>query len=70
MMKWQPGTDFPLHRHEGGEEVFILSGEFYDELGKYHQGCWIRNPAGSSHQPATAEGCLMLVKTGHLANGV
>lgn len=66
MMKWQPDTSLPRHRHDGGEEVFILSGEFCDEQGEYEKGTWLRNPAGSTHQPSTRKGCLMLVKTGHL----
>ncbi|WP_299022014.1 cupin domain-containing protein [uncultured Photobacterium sp.] len=65
MQKWQSNTFIPPHQHDGGEEIFILSGEFYDELGEYEKGTWIRNQAGSTHQPATREGCLMLVKTGH-----
>ncbi|MCW8331707.1 cupin domain-containing protein [Photobacterium sp. SDRW27] len=67
MLRWQPGTSFPSHQHDGGEEVLVLSGEFHDELGKYKEGVWLRNPAGSSHQPESTEGCLMLVKSGHMS---
>ena len=28
---------------------------------------WLRNPPGSAHQPFSTEGCLLYVKTGHLA---
>lgn len=66
LLKWQPDSAFSLHQHEGGEEIFILSGDFYDEQGHYEKGTWIRYPAGSSHQPSTKNGCLMLMKTGHL----
>lgn len=66
MVRWAPGTFFNPHRHFGGEEIFVLEGVFSDEYGNYPQGCWIRSPHLSQHQPFSREGCLILVKTGHL----
>lgn len=67
LVKWEPGTRFDKHMHPGGEEIFVLSGTFSDEQGDYEAGTWIRNPPGSMHRPFSEEGCIIYVKTGHLA---
>jgi len=66
LVRWAPGTFFNPHRHYGGEEIFVVEGVFEDEHGRYPQGCWIRSPHLSQHQPFSREGCLIWVKTGHL----
>jgi len=66
LVRWAPGTFFNPHRHYGGEEIFVVEGVFEDEHGRYPQGCWIRSPHLSQHQPFSREGCLIFVKTGHL----
>ncbi|MET1256857.1 cupin domain-containing protein [Aliikangiella maris] len=67
MVKWQPNTQFQFHQHWGGEEIFVLSGHFFDEHGDYPAGTWIRNPHLSTHHPFTKEqGATIIVKTGHL----
>ena len=66
MVRWAPGTFFNPHRHYGGEEIFVVEGVFSDEHGDYPQGSWLRSPHLSQHQPFSREGCLILVKTGHL----
>ncbi len=69
LVRWEPGTRFPLHAHPGGEEIFVLEGVFEDEQGAYPAGTWLRNPAGSRHAPFSSRGCLIWVKTGHLDQG-
>lgn len=66
MVRWSPGTYFNPHRHYGGEEIFVVEGTFSDEHGDYPKGTWLRSPHLSQHQPFSREGCLILVKTGHL----
>jgi len=66
LIRWQAGVTADHHVHTGGEEVFVLSGEYHDEQGSYPIGTWIRNPPGSTHQPISHTGCLLFVKTGHL----
>jgi len=61
-----PGTRSPHHVHDGGEEVFVISGELRDENHVYTEGTWFRLPDGSSHQPWTETGCTLYVKRGHL----
>jgi anti-sigma factor ChrR (cupin superfamily) len=67
LQRWAPGTSIPAHAHPGGQEVFVLEGAFKDEHGHYPAGTWIRNPDGFAHEATSDEGCLLYVKTGHLA---
>jgi anti-sigma factor ChrR (cupin superfamily) len=67
LVRWEPGTRFSSHRHWGGEEIFVIAGAFEDEHGSYPTGTWIRSPHLSHHAPFSKEGCLIYVKTGHLA---
>jgi anti-sigma factor ChrR (cupin superfamily) len=53
---------FPGHRHDGGEEFFVLEGVFSDESGDYGPGMYVRNPVGSAHVPGTKDGCILYVK--------
>lgn len=66
LVRWQPNTFFKPHHHFGGEEIFVLEGEFCDETGSYPAGSWIRSPHFSHHTPFTRIGCTIFVKTGHL----
>jgi len=65
-LRWAPETLFKPHVHPGGEEIFVLSGVFEDELGVYPQGTWLRNPSYSQHHPFSRGGCTIFVKTGHI----
>ena len=67
LVRWAPGTKFTPHQHWGGEEIFVLEGTFQDEQGDYPAGSWLRSPHLSTHAPWSDEGCLIYVKTGHLA---
>jgi len=66
LVKWDPGTVFNPHTHPGGEEIFVIDGVFQDEYGRYPKGTWLRNPPGSAHHPYSEEGCVILVKVGHM----
>lgn len=64
---WPAGEQFVMHRHVGGEEIYVISGEFADEHGRYPAGTWLRSPHMSLHQPFVEQDTLIWVKTGHLA---
>ena len=66
LVKWPAGEQFPAHEHTGGEEIYVISGELIDDQGGYPAGTWLRNPAGSRHQPRAGRDSLIWVKTGHL----
>lgn len=66
LVKWPQAEKFQPHRHFGGEEILVLSGEFCDEHGRYPAGTWIRSPHLSQHHPFVDEPTVIWVKTGHL----
>ncbi|WDE96071.1 cupin domain-containing protein [Lentisphaera profundi] len=66
LVKWPAGEIFQPHHHTGGEEIFVISGEFIDEHGSYPQYTWLRSPHNSHHFPRVEKETIILVKTGHL----
>lgn len=62
VVRYAPGSVFPFHRHERGEEFFVLDGTFSDERGHYPRGFYVRNPPGSGHRPYSAAGATIFVK--------
>lgn len=66
LVKWPAGERFQPHRHFGGEEILVLSGEFKDEFGDYPTGTWLRSPHLSQHHPYADEETVIWVKVGHL----
>ncbi len=64
--KWPAGEVPEPHHHPGGEEIYVMSGEFVDEQGRYPAGTWLRSPHNSRHQPYVEQDTLIWVKTGHL----
>ena len=62
LVRYAPGSSFPAHRHPGGEEILVLDGTFSDEQGHCPEGWYLRNPPGSKHSPASADGCIIFVK--------
>lgn len=67
LVRFAPGTRLDHHAHPGGEELLVLEGGFGDEDGTYEAGTWLRSPAGTGHAPHSENGCLLWIKTGHLA---
>lgn len=62
IVRYAPGSAFPAHVHELGEEYLVLEGTFQDEHGDFPAGSYVRNPPGSRHVPASSGGCTILVK--------
>ena len=63
LVRYAPNSEFSSHVHGGGEEFFVLGGEFADEHGKYPAGSYVRNPIGTRHTPSIgAQGCTIFVK--------
>ena len=62
LVRYDPGSRFSAHVHEGGEEFLVLEGVFQDEHGDFPAGSYIRNPPTSRHTPGSAPGCVILVK--------
>jgi anti-sigma factor ChrR (cupin superfamily) len=53
---------FPLHGHQGGEEILVLEGCFQDETAIHPPGTYMLNPEGFVHRPHSDQGCLTFVK--------
>jgi anti-sigma factor ChrR (cupin superfamily) len=62
IVRYEPGTSFAQHAHDGGEEILVLDGCFSDEKGDYSAGMYLRNPPGSQHAPFSKDGCTLFVK--------
>jgi anti-sigma factor ChrR (cupin superfamily) len=63
LVRFAPDSNFPSHVHGGGEEFFVLEGEFGDEHRRYPAGTYVRHPIGTAHAPRVgAQGCLLFVK--------
>lgn len=62
LVRYAPGSAFPIHGHAEGEEYLVLEGVFSDERGNYPCGTYVRNPPGSSHAPFSEDGCRIIVK--------
>jgi len=63
---WPAGEQFQPHQHFGGEEIYVVSGEFIDEFGRYPAGTWMRSPHLSQHCPYVEQETVIWVKVGHL----
>ena len=63
LVRYAPNSRFSPHVHGGGEEFFVLEGEFGDEHQAYPAGTYVRNPIGSRHAPRVGpQGCVIFVK--------
>ena len=62
IVRYAPGSAFPAHVHDKGEEYLVLSGVFSDGDGDFRAGSYVRNPPGSKHAPYTHGGCTIFVK--------
>ena len=69
VVRYAPGSIFPRHTHGGGEEVLVLEGVFQDEHGDYPAGTYFRNPPGTSHVPASKDGCTIFVRLWQFRDG-
>lgn len=69
IVRYAPGSTFPRHQHPGGEEILVLSGTFSEGGEDYPAGWYLRNPPGSSHQPASGGGAIIFVKLWQMPPG-
>lgn len=67
LLRFSAGARMAVHDHVGGAEILVLEGTLRDEGGVYPEGSWLRLPPGAGHAPVSEAGCLLWIKTGHLA---
>ena len=54
----KPGSQTPVHTHQGTEITLVLDGGFSDELGHYEVSDFVVRQGKHVHQPRSDEGCL------------
>ena len=54
----KPGSQTPVHKHQGTETTLVLDGSMTDELGEYGKSDFILRTNKDTHQPRTEDGCL------------
>jgi anti-sigma factor ChrR (cupin superfamily) len=62
VVRYDAGSDFPVHEHPDGEEILVLDGVFTDDRGDWPAGTYLLNPEGYRHAPSSREGCVLFVK--------
>ncbi len=67
MLRWAVDAALPPLDYPGGMECLVLEGVLSDGQGDYSAGTWLRLPPGGAHRPGGRAGCLLWIKTGHLA---
>ena len=60
LLKWEPGTVLPFHRHPEIEQSFVLEGSFSDHDGIARAGEFTWRKPGSLHETRSDEGCVIL----------
>ena len=60
LLKWEPGTTLPFHKHPEIEQTYVLEGSFYDHDGIARAGEFAWRHAGSFHETKSDEGCVIL----------
>jgi quercetin dioxygenase-like cupin family protein len=61
LLRFEPGSSYPAHRHPEGEEYYVLEGELLDGTTSYGAGTFVWHPPGSVHAPRSATGAVVLV---------
>jgi anti-sigma factor ChrR (cupin superfamily) len=64
LVKFQPGSTYPAHRHPEGEDCLVLQGGFRDGRGQYRAGDFVYYEPGSVHSDFEAlagDECVLLV---------
>ena len=62
LVRMEPGSSYPIHKHAGAEECYVLEGDLDVGGEKLHAGDYQRAGAGSRHRlQSTEKGCLLLI---------
>lgn len=60
LLRWQPGTTLPFHKHPEIEQSWVISGSFSDHDGIARAGEFVWRRPQSMHETNSAEGCVIL----------
>lgn len=62
LVRAEPGVQYPLHRHSGDEEIYMLEGDLIIDEARYGPGDYIRSKSTSTHAPSSMGGCMFFVR--------
>ena len=62
VLKYEPGSAVPRHRHAGLETIVVLDGVQSDKSGDYAAGTVVLNEVGSEHSVWSKAGCVVLIQ--------
>lgn len=62
LLRFEPGSSYPLHVHPGTEEIFVLEGRL--KVGGYNlrPGDYHYTPPQGQHAVSTESGCLVFLR--------
>lgn len=60
LLRWQPGTTLPFHKHPEIEQSYVIAGSFSDHDGIARAGEYVWRKPDSMHETHSAEGCIIL----------
>jgi anti-sigma factor ChrR (cupin superfamily) len=63
VVKVAAGVVYPLHRHRGVEEIYMLEGELIINDRVYLAGDYIRSAPDSLHAPSTTMSCMFFIRS-------
>jgi ChrR Cupin-like domain len=63
LFRAEAGMLYPIHRHSGIEEIYMLSGDLVIEDEVYGPGDYIHSQPESVHGPHTISGCTFFFRT-------
>lgn len=61
LLHFDPGAQYPAHRHPEGEEYYVLEGTLLDGGDEYGPHTFVYQRPGSAHRPTSRTGCTLLV---------
>ena len=61
MLRFEPGSQYPAHRHPSGEEYWVVEGRLEDGPRSYGAGTYVWHPPGSVHAPRSRDGAVVLI---------
>jgi len=62
LLRLEAGVRYPLHRHVGTEEIYMLSGDFVADGEVYGPGDYLCSAPGSQHAPHSEQGCMLFFR--------
>ena len=61
LLKLEAGARVPAHDHPGGEELYVLDGDFQVGRDRLGAGDYLYTPPNVVHAASSERGCLVLV---------